>query len=100
MRRRNLRAPEFPVQRAVLDRLCHVRRCDVGVAAQVRNRSGDFEQVVGGAGGEAELPARGAEKGFDRFRGDLVWFDPIGAKSTQITVRQAGPRQNETAGRL
>jgi len=50
-----LRAPQFAIQRAVLDRLRHVRGRDVRVAAEIGDGAGDLEEAIVGAGGEAEL---------------------------------------------
>ena len=43
---------QLPIQRAILDRLQHIGGADVRRACQVRQRAGDFQDAVMGAGGE------------------------------------------------
>lgn len=51
-------APQLPIQRAVLDRLRHVRGLDVGVAPKVGDGAGDLQQAVVGAGRQTEWKFR------------------------------------------
>ena len=65
----NLRTPQLPFQRPVLDCLRHVRRCDVGVSAEVGDGADDFEKTIVRPRREPQLLDRGPEERFDLIGG-------------------------------